>query len=198
MTYLASTIGSIRFALLLMAGVGAGCASKNDSPSGSGASSGRSSGGTGGDSGEDAAGGAGGGLTQLQFWGALSVAGEEWGAFETSCPTYHYQLHHFGSCSTPTVGVVNGNPAERSFTSDTGASNPAADAGAADPARTIQELLNYCPTILPTNSSDYTLSFTYGGHGVPITCSATLIDCAGDCTTGFQVSDFGCDQIPAG
>jgi hypothetical protein len=177
---------------LLMASAGA-CASTGGSPGGTGGGSGKAgAGGNGsGDAGQSS-------LTELEFLGDLSVAGEEWGMYASSCPSYHYQIRHFGTCATTTVGVVNGQPAERSFTSDGAGCNPVADAGDGDPARTVQQLLGYCETIVPSDLSKYTISFTYGFHGVPTSCSATRINCSGDCTTGFQVSDFSCDQIPAG
>ncbi len=210
----ASTNLGLRVALLLMVAAGAGCASKGDSLGGTGGGSGAAgAGGT--TEGGGAPGTDGGGLTELQLLGALSVAGEEWGMFESRCPSYHYQIQHFGSCAATTVDVVNGQPTERSFTGDAAGCTPAADAGAleqwdevgveqlgshgdGDPVRTVQELLNYCEGLLPTDTSKYTLSFTYGGYGEPTTCSATLINCAAACTTGFEISNFGCDQIPAG
>ena len=211
MTSLTLNMASSRFALLVMLAAGAGCASNGGSSGGTGGGS--SQAGAGGTTAGGGAPGTDGGLTQLQLMGALSVAEEEWGMFESRCPSYHYQIQHFGSCAATTVDIVNGQPAERSFTSDVAGCTPAADAGAVeqwdevgasqlgshgdgDPARTVQQLLLDCPPV--SFSSAYTFSFDYAGYGEPTTCSATLINCASDCTIGYQISNFECEQIPAG
>jgi hypothetical protein len=144
----------------------------------------------------------------------LAAASAEWSAAKSSCPAYRYQSQQssvFGFCAITTIEIANDQAIRRSFISGaTGCSPDAAateewaevNAGeigshsAGEPARTVEQLLADCQTILAVDPAHYRLFLSVSPQGVPMTCIHTQINCLDDCTSGIQVPTFTCEALP--
>jgi hypothetical protein len=195
-----------------MAVVAAGCASKNDSLSGTGGN-GTGGNGTGGDGTGGASGGntGTGGTDPSSLQGLLNVAEATWAAAKPGCPDYSYVSHQssvFGSCSNTTIEITNDQPSRRSYVScayvpDGGTVDQWTEVGAAQiyshtegaSASTVEQLFTSCQAILNNvlaDPSGYSVSLSFDAQGVPVTCLATMLQCVDDCTGGLAISSFAC------
>ena len=147
----------------------------------------------------------------------LQMAEATWAAAKPGCSDYHYQAHLsslFGSCSTTTIEIANDQPVQRSYVGYTYGGCGSGDAGPAEAwdeigaqqvgahtdgtsALTVEQLFAACQTSLAQDSSANMIVLKIGTDGVPTTCGFTPINCADDCYSGFQLSDFTCGPWPA-
>ena len=205
MTYPASNDRSLRLTLFLMLALGAGCASKNDALSGSGGTGGTTQ--SGGAPGTGGATGDGGGNLQS----LLAAAQAEWAQAKTSCSAYSYNREVssvFGFCAVTTVAVSSDVVSSRGYVAGDSGCPPTPDGGITEnwsesgaqvgthtdgaPAETVEQLFAECQSILALDPSQYSFALTIGFLGIPVTCKATLKQCADDCTTGIQINEFSC------
>jgi hypothetical protein len=160
--------------------------------------------------------GAGGAIdADLGLQTTLAAAVEQWKAAKTICPNYRYDRgwHSvFGSCSTTAVVIAADQPIGRSFVQnqngcvfDGGATTQWEEVGSAQigthrdgsPAKTVEQLLEECQTIMAEDPSKYRFRLVVNPGGVPTTCVKTMNNCYDDCTSGIQLTSFSCDIPPA-
>ena len=115
-----------------------------------------------------------------------------------------------GFCGVTGVSIENDAPTIRTYTSgehgcppnpDGGVTEEWTEQGAAQigthtdgyPAETIEQLFAECAGILASDPTKYTVFLGLGYDGIPMTCTATLIECVDDCSFGIELSNFACD-----
>jgi hypothetical protein len=219
MTYLTSNVRNLSLTFIWMLALGVGCASKNDSLGGTGGGTGGlSCGQTDSCGGTFGTGGGSGGLSQsggapgdggVDYQAMLEAGEAAWA--NVKCQYYVYsrtQSSFSGWCAVTGVSIQNDLPVARTFVSGEGGCPPNPDGGVTEqwgedatqigthpdgePAETIEQLFAECQGILALDPTKYTFFLSLGYDGTPATCTATLIQCVDDCTTGIEMSGFAC------
>lgn len=151
--------------------------------------------------------------TQSPLLAQLTQARATWDAAKATCATYHYNNEHqhfpFGGCSKDAIEITDDQPTRRRGYG--GAVGACADAveveweetsaaigshagGAA--ALTVEQLFADCQRSLAADPAMYELKLVIGPMGVPSTCGTVPKNCADDCFTGFDLTDFACGSLP--
>jgi hypothetical protein len=201
---------------MLVAAVG--CTSKGDSLGGTGGTGAPGTGG-GDTGGAPATGGAPGtgGANPADLQAMLTTAEATWAAAKPSCSIYAYEKYQhtvFGTCWKTTIEMENGQPIRRSFVScasvpDGGLVDQWDEIGAAQigthdegaSPETVDQLLAHCQTLLSNvaaNPSGYRPRVSFNAEGVPLSCTALIVQCIDDCTDGTTLDWFTCEGSPSG